>query len=72
METFGDQFLAGAPLTDHQHRPVERRGTAGALDGIEESETLANESLGAFHPASWCIFPRVGKLFPTAALAEFR
>ena len=36
MQAFGDQLLAGAALADDEHRPVERRGAAGALDRVEE------------------------------------
>jgi hypothetical protein len=42
VETLGDQLLAGSALTDHQHRPVERCGAAGALDRIEERGGLTH------------------------------
>ena len=49
METFGNQLLAGSTLADDQHGPVERRGTARALNGVEEREALADELVCAFH-----------------------
>ncbi len=49
VETLGDQFLAGAAFADHQHRTIERRGTARALDGVEKRNALADEIQGACH-----------------------
>ena len=43
MQSLGDQFLAGAALADDEHRPVERRGAARALDRIEEWKALPDE-----------------------------
>jgi hypothetical protein len=50
MQTFGDQFLAGPSLADHQNGPVERSGTAGALDRVEKGQALPDELIGSFHP----------------------
>ena len=36
MQTLGDQLLAGPPLPDHQHRPVERRRAARTLDSVQK------------------------------------
>ena len=48
VQTLGDQLLAGAALADHEHRSVERRGAARALDRVEEREALADELVRAF------------------------
>ena len=61
VEALGDQLLAGAALADDQHRPVERRGAAGALDRVEEGGGLADEMGVALHAQYWRIFPPVGK-----------
>ena len=49
VEPLGDQLLAGAALADHQHRAVERRGAARALDRVEEREALADELVCPLH-----------------------
>src|SRR6478609_947915 len=49
VKSLGDQFLAGSPLADHEHRAVERRSTARAFDRVEESEALADELFRPFH-----------------------
>src|SRR5688572_22891895 len=49
MESLCDQLLAGAALADHQHRPVERRGTARPLDRVEERGGLADQMGIALH-----------------------
>ena len=49
VEALGDQLLAGAALADHQHRPVERRGAARALDRVEEGRGLADQLGVALH-----------------------
>ncbi len=49
VEALGDQLLAGAALADDEHRPVERRGAAGALDRVEEGGGLADEMGVALH-----------------------
>jgi hypothetical protein len=66
-----DQLLAGSALADDEHRPVERRRTARALDRVEEGQALANELLAPFHVNSsknladcWWQIPPFGKDFP--------
>src|SRR4051812_24199635 len=49
VETFGDQLLAGAPLADNEHGPVERRRAARAFDRIEKCQALADELVSALH-----------------------
>jgi hypothetical protein len=49
VETFGDEFLAGPALADHQDRAAHRRGAAGALHRIEECARLADELDFAIH-----------------------
>ena len=49
VQALGDQLLAGAALADDEHRPVERRGAAGALDRVEEGGGLADELGVALH-----------------------
>src|SRR5437764_7127226 len=49
VKAFGNQFLARSPLADHQHRSVERRGTARPLDRVEERKTLADELVRPLH-----------------------
>jgi hypothetical protein len=70
VKTFGDQFLAGAPLANDEHRPIERRGAARSLDGVEERKALTNELLASLHrfPAKnptdcWWQIPPFGKDF---------
>jgi hypothetical protein len=43
VKTLGDQLLARSPLSDHEHRAIERRGSARPLDRIEERQALADE-----------------------------
>ena len=62
VEPLGDQFLARAALADYQHRTVERRGTAGALDRVEESEARADELIASLHANMWWQIPPSGKL----------
>jgi hypothetical protein len=49
MQTFGDKLLAGAPLSDNEHGPVEGGGAARALNRIEEGQALADELVGPLH-----------------------
>jgi hypothetical protein len=49
MKSFGDQLLARAPLTDHEYGTVQRRGTARALDRVEESQALADKLVCPLH-----------------------
>src|SRR5690348_14355725 len=70
VETFGDQFLARAALADHEHRAVQRRSPARALDGIEERQALADKLVRAFHSVPiqkladcWWQIPPFGKEF---------
>ena len=69
VETLGDQLLAGAALADHQHRPVERRGAARALDRVEEGQALADELVCPLQPSiknltdCWWQIPPFGKDF---------
>jgi hypothetical protein len=50
MQAFRDQFLTGPALPHNQHWPIERCGTACALDGIKKSGRLSNELMAiAFH-----------------------
>ena len=51
MQPLGDQLLARPALADDQHRPVERRRAAGALDRIEKGQALPDELRGALHLA---------------------
>ena len=62
MQPLGDQLLAGAALADHQHRPVERRGAAGALERVEKGQAIGRRT-ECFRsmPEHWCIFPSLGK-----------
>ena len=62
VEAFGDQLLAGAALADHQHRPIERRGAAGALDRVEKGRGLADQMSIPFHATNWDYFPPFGNL----------
>jgi hypothetical protein len=57
MQALCDQFLAGAALADHQHRPIERRRAACAFDRIEEGSRLADELIRAFHAKRLADFP---------------
>jgi hypothetical protein len=49
VQTFGDQFLAGAAFTDHKNRAIERRRTARPLDGVEKGKALPHELIGPLH-----------------------
>ena len=49
MKTFGDQLLASPSFADDEHRPVERRGAARALDRIEKRKALADELVRPLH-----------------------
>jgi hypothetical protein len=49
VKTLGDEFLARPSLSDYQHRPIERCSAARPLDGIEESQTLADELICSLH-----------------------
>src|SRR5689334_8081529 len=49
MEALGDQLLAGASLANDQHGPVKRRGTARALDRVEERQALTDELFCPLH-----------------------
>ena len=51
MEALGNQFLAGAALTDDEHGPIERSRAACAFDSIEERKALADELFAPLHPA---------------------
>src|SRR3954447_3827039 len=51
VQTFGDQFLAGPALADDEHRPVQRRCPACALDCVEKREALADELFRSLHLA---------------------
>jgi hypothetical protein len=78
VQTFRDQFLAGAPLADHQHRAIERRGTARPLDRVEEREALPDELVRPLHTRStknladcWWQIPPIGKDFHFEKAAKF-
>jgi hypothetical protein len=50
VQAFSDQFFPGSAFPHNQHGPIERRGAAGALDGIKKSGRLSNELMAiAFH-----------------------
>ena len=49
VQALGDQFLARATIADHQHRPVERRCPARALDCVEKGQALPDELIDPFH-----------------------
>ena len=49
VQALGDQFLAGAALADHQHRPIERGGAAGAFERIEKGGRFPDEIRFALH-----------------------
>jgi hypothetical protein len=49
VQALGDQLLAGAALADHQHRAVERRGAAGALDRVEKGSRLTDQLRRPLH-----------------------
>jgi len=77
MEAFGDQFLAGAALADHEHRAVERRRLARTVDRILKGRRLADELRFAFHsqslanfPAEWQVKSRRGQV-SASSLALF-
>ena len=53
VQPLGDQLLAGAAFTDHQHRAVERRRLERALDTIEKSHRLADKSGFVRHANIW-------------------
>ena len=55
VKALGDQLLAGAALADDQHRPVERRGAARALDRVEERQALPDELIRPLHNPSFKI-----------------
>ena len=43
MEPVGDQFLARAPLTGKDHRPVQSGGPGNMVQGLEEERRLADD-----------------------------
>ena len=45
MQAFGNQLLAGSPLADHQHGPVQCRCTARALDAVQKGIRLPDNLL---------------------------
>src|SRR4051812_18118848 len=49
VKTFCDQLLARPSFANDEHWPIERRGTAGALDRVEKSQALADELVCALH-----------------------
>src|SRR5687768_18282045 len=49
VEPLGDQLLAGAALADYQHRAIERRGAARALDRIEKRKALPDQLTDPLH-----------------------
>src|SRR4051794_26984567 len=57
VQPLGDQLLAGAALTDDEHRPVERRGAARPLDRIEKGGGLADQLGVAIHCQELGHFP---------------
>ena len=58
VQALGDQLLAGAALADDEHRAVERRGAARALDRVEERQALADELIRPLHTPH----PKSGRL----------
>ena len=64
MKALGDQFLAGAALTDHKDRTIERRGAARALDRVEERQALTDELICPLHVPTVGVEPHhFGKMF---------
>jgi hypothetical protein len=57
MQAFGDEFLAGAALADHQHRTIERRRAAGAFERFQKGRRLADDVDSAFHAELLADFP---------------
>jgi hypothetical protein len=49
VKTLGNQLLARSALADHEHWPIERRGPARPLDGVEERQALADELFRPLH-----------------------
>jgi hypothetical protein len=49
VETLGDELLPGTTFADHQHGPIERRGTARPLDRVEERKALSDELFCPLH-----------------------
>ena len=43
VQALGDQFLTRPPFANHQHRPVQRRGTAGTLYSVEKGGRLSDK-----------------------------
>ena len=57
VEAFGDQFLAGPALADHQHRAVQRGRAAGAFERVEKGAGLADYLGLSFHHQGLAQFP---------------
>ena len=78
VQPLGDQLLARAAFADHQHRPVQRGGTARPLDRIEERPGLADELVVAVHAEQLAYFANARqdqnrRLMPKpTTLADFR
>ena len=73
VEAFGDQLLARAALADHKDGPVERRGAACPLDGVEEGVALSDELFGPFHvPTVGGESHHLARIFGLVSLAKLR
>ena len=64
VEAFGDQFLAGPALADHEHRAAHRRGAAGAFDCVEKRARLADELNLPIHAHALADFPNLAQSAP--------
>src|SRR4051794_40846434 len=78
VQTFGNQFLARAALTDDEHWPVQRRSSACALDRVEKRQALADELFRSLHALSPTVggkshhLARFFALFRTSKTLKFR
>jgi hypothetical protein len=58
VQALGNQLLAGAALSDHQHRAIERGGPARPLDRVQECQALADEVLRTRHEEELVLFSK--------------
>ena len=59
VQAFGDQFLAGPALADHQYRAAHGRGAARALDRVEEGPRLSDKLVLPLHSPSFSVNPQL-------------